>query len=80
MTDHAISIDGLIHASDALRNVVTRSEVEERRWKAVEEARGRDRKGRASRSGSSATSAAELSLQEPRPFEGDGGQRQEWQR
>ncbi|KAG8527702.1 uncharacterized protein KY384_007856 [Bacidia gigantensis] len=72
MTDHAISIDGLVSASDALRNVITRREVEERRWKAVEEARGREKSGRASRSGSSATSAAELSMQEPRPFEDNG--------
>ena len=31
MTNHAISIDGLIHASDALKKVVTRSDVEKRR-------------------------------------------------
>lgn len=36
MTGHAISIDGLVNASDALRKVVKRSEVEERRQKAVD--------------------------------------------
>lgn len=36
MTNHAISIDGLIQASEALRKVVKRKEVEERRAVAVE--------------------------------------------
>lgn len=36
MTNHAISIDGLVHASDALRKVVTRSEIEEKRAKVIE--------------------------------------------
>lgn len=81
MTDHAISIDGLIGASDALKRVVTREEVEKRRWDAVQEQRGRDT-GRA-RGGSGASSgggggrrgsSGQLSLQEPRPFEeGMGG-------
>ena len=35
MTNHAISIDGLVHASDALKNVVKRGEMEERRSQAV---------------------------------------------
>jgi hypothetical protein len=35
MTNHAISIDGLIHASEGLRKVVRRDEVEARREKAV---------------------------------------------
>ncbi len=39
MTNHAISIDGLINASDALKKVVKRAEVEERRAKAVEKER-----------------------------------------
>ena len=43
MTDHAISIDGLVRASEALKNVVRRSDVEERRRKAVEEERKRAR-------------------------------------
>jgi hypothetical protein len=36
MTNHAISIDGLIHASEGLRKVVKRDEVEARRGKAIE--------------------------------------------
>jgi hypothetical protein len=36
MTNHAISIDGLIQASDALKKVVKRKNVEERRERAVE--------------------------------------------
>jgi hypothetical protein len=36
MTNHAISIDGLIHASEGLRKVVKRDEVENRRAKAIE--------------------------------------------
>lgn len=35
MTNHAISIDGLIHASEGLRKVVKRDEVETRRGKAI---------------------------------------------
>lgn len=35
MTNHAISIDGLIQASDALSKVIKRKDVEERRAKAV---------------------------------------------
>lgn len=73
MTDHAISIDGLIGASEGLKKVVQRSEVEERRYKAVEEERGRE-KGRrrggssASEAISSGASGGQLSIQEPRPF------------
>ncbi|KAI2625528.1 TBC domain protein [Xylaria nigripes] len=36
MTNHAISIDGLIQGSEGLRRVVKREEVEERRNKAIE--------------------------------------------
>ena len=36
MTNHAISIDGLIHASEALKKVVTRADIEERRTKVIE--------------------------------------------
>ena len=64
MTDHAISIDGLISAGDALGKVVRREEVEGRRWEAVERERGKEKKGQGSESGS-----GELSLQEPRPVE-----------
>ena len=77
MTDHAISIDGLIGASEALKKVVQRSEVEERRYKAVEEERDRERGRTRGSSGASegvsrGTSGAQLSIQEPMPFfEGD---------
>ena len=71
MTDHAISIDGLIGASDALKGVVKRDEVEQRRWQAVEEERGREKGRQRGSSGVSAQSArtGELSVQEPRPYE-----------
>ncbi|KAI0180710.1 TBC-domain-containing protein [Hypoxylon sp. FL1284] len=36
MTNHAISIDGLIHASEGLRRLVRREDVEERRAAAIE--------------------------------------------
>lgn len=39
MTNHAISIDGLIHASEALRNVVRREDVVGRRTEALREMR-----------------------------------------
>ncbi|KKY24006.1 putative run and tbc1 domain containing protein [Diplodia seriata] len=39
MTNHAISIDGLIQASEALKNVVRRKDVEDRRTKAIEHER-----------------------------------------
>ena len=73
MTDHAISIDGLIGASEALKKVVQRGEVDERRYMAVEEERERE-KGRtrgssgASEAVSSGTGGGQLSIQEPRPF------------
>ncbi|KAL9128087.1 MAG: hypothetical protein Q9217_003169 [Psora testacea] len=69
MTDHAISIDGLIQASEALKKVVRRTEVEERRRRAVEEARGREKIGRQGVSASSARNTGELSMQEPRPVD-----------
>ncbi|KAJ5611324.1 hypothetical protein N7510_008043 [Penicillium lagena] len=40
MTNHAISIDGLIQASEALRNVVRREDVVSRRATALQEMRG----------------------------------------
>ena|SRR5947209_3127390 len=36
MTNHAISIDGLIHASEGLHRVVKREDIEARRAKAIE--------------------------------------------
>ena len=74
MTDHAISIDGLIGASEALKKVVQRSEVEERRYKAVEEERDRERGRTRGSSGASeaVSSGGQLTIQEPMPFsEGD---------
>ncbi len=55
MTDHAISIDGLVKASEGLGKVVRRSEVEERRARAVEEMVEEER------------GKVELSVEEPRP-------------
>lgn len=63
MTDHAISIDGLVGASEALGKVVLRAEVEERRVAAVEEQRERE-------SGAGRKGGRELRVEEPRPFEG----------
>lgn len=87
MTDHAISIDGLVRASEALKNVVRRSDVEERRTKAVEEERnrgkvmngGRERereRGRGSRTTSASGSGSEtrllsLKVRDPIPVEED---------
>lgn len=70
MTDHAISIDGLIGASEALKKVVQRSDVEERRYKAVEEERDREKGRTRGSSGASeaVSSGGQLSVQEPRPF------------
>ena len=69
MTDHAISIDGLLSASDALKREVRRSEVEERRWRALEEERERERGRRRSSTGSSKG----LTVSKPRPVEEVGG-------
>ena len=71
MTDHAISIDGLVGASDALKGVVRRGEVEGRRAEAVERERGGRAGGEEGGEGSkrSSVSGGELSVQEPRPFE-----------
>ncbi|KAL6719439.1 hypothetical protein ACLMJK_003679 [Lecanora helva] len=73
MTDHNISIDGLIEASDALRGFVRREEVEGRRERAVEverEGSGDGGRGRGSGGASKAESSGELSWQEPRPVDG----------
>ena len=76
MTDHAISIDGLVGASDALKGVVRREEVEERRGRAVSFERGKEMgigRGRGGSGASAGTStggeSGELSLQEPRPVD-----------
>ncbi|KAL9602510.1 MAG: hypothetical protein Q9219_001805 [cf. Caloplaca sp. 3 TL-2023] len=59
MTDHAISIDGLVGASEGLKGVVRRGDVEERRRRVLEEGWGGGGRGR----------EAELSYREPRPVE-----------
>ncbi len=65
MTDHAISIDGLIGASDGLGKVVLRAEVEERRWAAVEEQKERE----SGRSRGASGSSGHLRMEEPRPIQ-----------
>jgi uncharacterized membrane protein YgcG len=45
MTNHAISIDGLVQASEALRRLVKREEVEARRLRAVDGEREERRRG-----------------------------------
>lgn len=65
MTNHAISIDGLIHASEGLRRVVRSGDVDDRREKAIEADRQmmRERETRnlqRQRSGQKGTSAPAL--------------------
>ncbi|KNG48690.1 run and tbc1 domain containing protein [Stemphylium lycopersici] len=78
MTNHAISIDGLIQASDALGKVIKRKDVEDRRAKAVaheqELMRQRDeaREERARKRASKASAeSAPLPIQ-PKQQQGDG--------
>ncbi len=80
MTDHAISIDGLVKASEALKNVVRRSDVEERRRKAVEaeKSRGRIMDGvtkNESRtpSASGTESETKLKIRDPIPVDDEDG-------
>ncbi|PQE33183.1 TBC domain-containing protein [Rutstroemia sp. NJR-2017a WRK4] len=71
MTNHAISIDGLIHASEGLRKVVKRDDIEVRRTRAIEaekdlvrqrEEKNRARRAeRAEREAAAAAAAAALS-------------------
>ena len=78
MTNHAISIDGLINASDALKKVVRRAEVEDRRAKAVEKEmevekqRERARAERGVRNGKAAERESENI--DPKPEDGHGAQ------
>lgn len=75
MTNHAISIDGLIQASDALNKMVKRKDVEERRARAVaheqevmrqrEEAREERARKRASKSIVVETASPELAPNRP---------------
>ncbi|KAL8854370.1 MAG: hypothetical protein Q9221_000857 [Calogaya cf. arnoldii] len=64
MTDHAISIDGLVGASEGLKGVVKRGEVEERRNRVLE---------KGSRRGSmEIREDGTLSVREPRPVTDEG--------
>lgn len=79
MTEHAISIDGLLQASEGLRRVVRREEAEEKRERAMEAdremARARE-EARASMgsmrrrvASDAASSVGDLTLEEPRPMD-----------
>jgi uncharacterized membrane protein YgcG len=57
MTNHAISIDGLIRASDALKKVVTRADVEERRARVIAQELGGGGDGGAGSGGGASASA-----------------------
>ncbi|KAI4214826.1 MAG: hypothetical protein LQ351_002539 [Letrouitia transgressa] len=81
MTDHAISIDGLVAASEGLKGVVKREEIEERRTVAVDEGKaremqfrngnfeGRTKEGVAT---NGSGQSAELSMNEPNSVEEAG--------
>ncbi|OAA69855.1 Rab-GAP/TBC domain protein [Cordyceps fumosorosea ARSEF 2679] len=80
MTEHATSIDGLLQASEALRRVVRRDDVEERRAKAIQAERDLIAQRTGSQGGSarsrvagdeagSVNSGASLTMEEPRPME-----------
>ncbi|KAF7925082.1 uncharacterized protein EAE98_007170 [Botrytis deweyae] len=74
MTNHAISIDGLIHASEGLRKVVKRDEIEIRRARAIEaekdlvkqrEARNAARKAERAERAAALGSSPEISISSP---------------
>lgn len=69
MTNHAISIDGLIHASEGLRKVVKREEVENRRSKAIEAEKSlikqRETRNALRRAERTAAAAAAVEVTEP---------------
>lgn len=84
MTEHAISIDGLMQASEGLRKVIRREEVEEKRNKAIQaerdmlaEREGNAQKRKLARKGrvsdasrpESVTVGGSLTMEEPRPME-----------
>ncbi|EGX87968.1 TBC domain protein, putative [Cordyceps militaris CM01] len=78
MTEHAISIDGLLQASEGLRRVVRREDVEDKRNKAIQAERDliaertgsqAARKRVASDTAGSTDSAAPLTMEESRPME-----------
>lgn len=83
MTEHAISIDGLLQASEGLRRVVRREDVEDRRSRVMQAERdmvaqraesrhaseARRKRGVSDAASSSVESAASLAVEEPRPME-----------
>ena len=64
MTDHAISIDGLVGASEGLKGVVKRAEVEERRKRVMDHGSGR--------ASMEFRDDGTLSVREPRPMADEG--------
>jgi hypothetical protein len=73
MTEHAISIDGLIQASEGLRREVRREDVEQRRDKAIQADRDlqaeREARNRPKVDSEVPTPPAELTPAEPRPMD-----------
>lgn len=81
MTEHAISIDGLLQASEGLRRVVRREDVEEKRNRAIQAERdliaqrteshdaAAARKRVVSDAASSMNSGTSLTMEEPRPMD-----------
>ena len=73
MTEHAISIDGLVQASEALRRVVRREDVEQWRNKAIQAEKDmlaeRD-EARKKRNSVAESAESRLAAEEPRPIEG----------
>ncbi|KYK56218.1 hypothetical protein DCS_08186 [Drechmeria coniospora] len=71
MTEHAISIDGLIQASEGLRKLVRRDEVEQRRERAMQAERDmQNRRGGRAAAAATTTAAEEpLAAVEPMPME-----------
>ncbi|KAG8413471.1 hypothetical protein J3459_015353 [Metarhizium acridum] len=70
MTEHAISIDGLIQAGEALRRVVRREDIEQRRNKAIQAEKDMLAERESNTQKKTAQKAAEdegLSVEEPRP-------------
>lgn len=72
MTEHAISIDGLMQASEGLRKVIKREDVEQRRDKAIQAEKdlvaARD-SGSTKSKKTQATEQEELTAVDPRPLE-----------
>ena len=69
MTEHAISIDGLMQASDGLKKVVKREDVEQRREKAIKAEKDMVAARDSDSARSKTTQQEELSRVDPRPLE-----------